>query len=124
MCGSFTANIMFDNLFYSTSIEKPKNIWKGVNLDILFLVILLAVIKKQSLSHFLAFSPSCSSLPSFPSFCPLSLATVFPAGFRQKEPRLLVPLGEGVEEGIRQGRKGKSTFLLLLSPSHIIIITF
>lgn len=43
---------------------------------------------------------------------------LFPEGFGQKESRFLLPLREGVEEGIRQGRKGKSTFFCFNSHPH------
>lgn len=42
----------------------------------------------------------------------ITVSSVSSAGFGQKESWFLFPLREGVEEGIRQGRKGKSNFFL------------
>lgn len=54
---------------------------------------------------------SVALIPFFPF-------NLFPAGFGQKESRFLLPLREGVEEGIRQGRKGKSTFFCFNPHPH------
>lgn len=61
-------------------------------------------------------------LSPFPLF--FSFSNMFSAGFWQKESRFLISLREGVEEGIRQGRKGKSNFLCFNSHPHIHIQFF
>lgn len=114
---NFTTCHIFNVLFPNT--EQPKD-FEQTEMSALLNTITVPDLLKPLCLISVSSLLNCSPLSLF--F--FSFSNMFSAGFWPKESRFLISLREGVEEGIRQGRKGKSNFLCFNSHPHIHIRCF